>query len=324
MTIPEFAYQQGMDRLAALPPPPDHVERWQADSQRIRSALADQILGGFPPRGPLSIESNTGKGTVSFRITTEEGIRATGEAAARADVGTGTVIIAIPGSKSQPGPSGPDGHAENLPRPWLDLGFATLKITDSRFTPLEVSNVAPVAGVADHNPAEWGLWINRPLLGQWTWDLIRWLDFLDEQARLVRDRGEPHWKPARPYVLHGIGAMSLPAILAGGIDARVAGVHCQDCLVSFVGRPDKPWSGHPMGILAHRILDLADVGQLAALLAPRPFALASAAEPHGEPAVLERIRAAFRFTQQIYELHGAAVRLKLGERTDLRIFAGKA
>ena len=36
--------------------------------------------------------------------------------------------------------------------------------------------------VPDHNAvAEWGLWVGRPLLGQWVWDIIRWLDFLDEE-----------------------------------------------------------------------------------------------------------------------------------------------
>ena len=119
-----------------------------------------------------------------------------------------------------------------------------------------MANIAPVAGVADHNPAEWGLWVSRPLLGQWTWDLIRWLDFLDEQIEPRRriEAGES-WKPARPYVLIGLGAMSLPALLAGGLDARVAGVSCDGCLVSFVGRDARPWSGVPMGLLAPGILD---------------------------------------------------------------------
>jgi dienelactone hydrolase len=323
VTIPEFVHQEGIARLAALPKPPDHKEHWNAEVERLRSALKDRILGGFPPREPLAVKSFVSKESVSFQITTETGIRATGAATVPARAGgvNGTVVIAIPGSKLQP-VAGPP--VMELSRPWHQSGFAALEVTDSRFTPLEVTNVAPVAGVADHNPAEWGLWVNRPLLGQWTWDLIRWLDFLDEQARAVGDRGQEAWTPARPYVLFGFGAMSLPALLAAALDVRVDGVVCEACLVSFVARAGKPWSGHPMGLLAPDILDVGDVGHLAALVAPRPFVLTSAIEPDGEPAEPARIRAAFEFTQSIYRLVGATDRVKIGEFADLRIVAEKS
>src|SRR6516165_329907 len=168
-----------------------------------------------------------------------------------------------------------------------------------------MARTAPVAGVSDHNPAEWGLWLNRPLLGQWTWDLIRWLDFLDERSALPADRGGETWKPERPYVLIGVGAMSLPVLLAGGLDARVAGVSCDGILVSYVGRDARPWTGVPMGLLAPGILELADVGQLAAFLAPRPLVLSRAIEPTGGPASPERIRSAFEFTRLVYRLFKA-------------------
>ena len=94
---------------------------------------------------------------------------------------------------------------------------------------------APVAGVADHNPTEWGLWVNRPLLGQWTWDLIRWLDFLDEQSS-IREAGARTWRPARPYILIGLGAMSLPTVLAGALDRARGRCFVRGILVSYVGR----------------------------------------------------------------------------------------
>jgi hypothetical protein len=326
VTIPAFVHQEGTERLAALPKPPDHKERWNAEAERLRSGLKDRVLGGFPPRVPLAVDSLGSEAGISFRITTEPGIRATGVAIAPARAGAGTAVIVIPGPKTQPSP-GP--NVRELSRPWLERGFATLTVTDSRVTPLEVTNVDPVAGLADHNPAEWGLWINRPLLGQWTWDLIRWLDFLDERprirARISGERGDSDiWKPSRPYVLVGFGSMSLPAILAGGLDPRVYGVACERCLVSYVTRERKPWSGHPMGLVAPNILELGDVSHLASLLAPRPFVLTSAIEPDGDPADCARIRAAFDFTRRIYELMGAAEQLKLGEPADPTIFAGKS
>ncbi len=318
VTIPEFARNEGLERLAALPKPPDHKERWTADAERMRAALRDQILGGFPPRVPLAIESRQDQGKITFRITTENGIRATGEAVVTAQGRAGTALFVSARSTT----AKPDDLAlleQN--RQWNAAEFATLNVTDARITPREVSNVAPVAGVADHNPAEWALWLGRPLLGQWTWDVIRWLDFLDEQSMIRRTQDLGSWKPARPYFVIGRGSMSLPALLAGGLDSRVAGVSCDGCLVSFVGRGALAWSGVPMGLLAPGMLNMADIGQLAALVAPRPLVLPAAIEPEGGLATLERIRSAFDFTRRIYELVGAIDRLRLGKPGDLRALA---
>ena len=97
VTIPEFAYNEGRRRLAALPKAPDHKERWKADAERLRTALRDQVLGGFPARGPLQIESFKGQSGASYRITTETGIRATGEAILPAGRVAGTAVIVAPG-----------------------------------------------------------------------------------------------------------------------------------------------------------------------------------------------------------------------------------
>ena len=218
---------------------------------------------GQAAREPLEIESFTNQGNVSFRITTERGIRATGEANIPPRASAGTAIVVVAGSR---GPQkGAASVAAEIQRSH-SLGFATLTISDSRVTPREVTGVAPVAGVADHNPAEWGLWVGRPLLGQWTWDVIRWLDFLDEQSV---DRGGESWRPRRPYVVIGLGAMSLPALLAGALDSRVGWRFVRRVSREFCrSRNAKPWSGIPMGLLAPGILEVGDVGQLAALLAP--------------------------------------------------------
>jgi dienelactone hydrolase len=321
VTIPEFAFNEGTRRLAALPKAPDHKERWNAEAERLRTGLTNQVLGGFPPRGPLQIEALKSQAGASFRITTETGIRATGDATLPTGRAAGTAIIVAPGSNS---PQTRDGIAKDLSGQWLASGFATFHVSDSRLTSGDMARIAPVAGVADHNPAEWGLWVNRPLLGQWTWDIIRWLDFLDERSAAPPGRGGEMWRPARPYVLIGIGAMSLPVLLAGGLDVRVAGVYCDSALVSFVGRDARPWLGVPMGLLAPGILDLADVGQLAALLAPRPLVLSGAVEPTGGPASLERIRSAFDFTRRVYGLFAAGALLKLGEEADLRTLIEEA
>ena len=177
---------------------------------------------------------------------------------------------------------------------WHQAGYGTLELTDLRGTGRWLANIGPVAGVADHTAAEWGLWVGRPLLGQWVWDIIRWIDLLDELRQNPIKAAKGLATPQRPFVLIGLGAMSLPAILAAALDPRVAGVACSDCLVSFVARGVKPWSGVPMGLIAPNILDVGDVGHLAALVAPRPLVISSGVEPEGGTAgpdrLLRRIR----------------------------------
>ncbi len=170
----------------------------------------------------------------------------------------------------------------------------------------------PVAGVADHTAAEWGLWVGRPLLGQWVWDIIRWIDLLDGLRQNQIKSPKELAMPNRPFILIGLGAMSLPAILAAALDSRVAGVACSDCLVSFVSRGVKPWSGVPMGLIAPNILDVGDVGHLAALVAPRPLVVSSGLEPEGGRAGQDRLRDAFGFTRAVYSLLGASGSLALG------------
>ena len=98
----------------------------------------------------------------------------------------------------------------------------------------------------------------------------------------------------------------------------MAGVVCSDCLVSFVGQKAKPWKGVPMGLVAPDILDVGDVGHLAALVAPRPLVVSGGVEPEGETASSQRLSDAFAFTRGVYRLLGASARLTLGRTVPVR------
>jgi dienelactone hydrolase len=314
VTIPEFAFREGQARLAALPKPPDHPERWHAEAIRLRRMLQDEILGGFPARVPLEIKWSLSE----VAITTERGLRARAHLAAPAGNRRGTAIV------MSPGPVRPENRPEQakvveIDDRWRTAGFARLLLTEPRGTGRDMSDLAPVAGVADHTPAEWGLWVGRPLLGQWVWDVIRWLDFLDElRTSNAAISGSEAKKAVRPYILVGAGPMGLPALIAAALDPRVSGVACSEILVSFVGHSTKPWSGVPMALCAPNILDLGDVAQLAALVAPRALAITSAIEPEGGTARPDRLRQSFAFTRSIYDLLGASDRFHLGRPFDAR------
>jgi dienelactone hydrolase len=316
ISIPEFARREGRARLAALPGPPDHRERWNADASRMRTTLQEQILGGFPSKVPLDACTSTTPAGVRISIATEQGLRSTGQLGAGSSAGNGTAILAAPGPKLATGRIAEELQIERLASTWHDAQCATLLLGDPRATQTGAADVPAVAAVGDHDEAEWGLWVNRPLAAQWAFDIVRWLDFLDEarvsQAKQVAGAGQIR----RPYVLVGVGAMSLPALLAAALDPRVAAVSCAGCLVSFVAAGSKPWSGVPMGLVLPGILDVADVAHVAALIAPRPLVFSSFIEPEGGTPSPERIVREFTFAQSVYKLLGAADRLRLSPPKD--------
>jgi hypothetical protein len=196
-------------------------------------------------------------------------------------------------------------------------GFATLVVPQPRATGTDIPGIGPIADVVDHTPAEWALWVGRPLLGQWVWDIIRWLDLFDHLAAGSTKDLTEFAMPGRPYLVVGVGPMSLPAILAAALDPRIAAVACTECLVSYIAGNETPWRRLPMGLLVPNILELADVGQLAALAAPRPLAISRCVEPSGEPASTERVRRSFAYCEQVYRLIGISQNLKILRKVDL-------
>ncbi len=103
VTIPEFARNEGRERLAALPPAPDHRERWAADSERMRAQLRDRILGGFPPKTPLEYRALVGSKGLELTITTERGIRC-GALAVVGKARNGTLVVVSPGPRPDADP----------------------------------------------------------------------------------------------------------------------------------------------------------------------------------------------------------------------------
>jgi dienelactone hydrolase len=313
MTIPEFALREGRARLAALPPAPDHLERWEADAARMRVELRDRVLGGFPRRVPLLLTRREARDSSGLEITVEPGLRLAGESS-RGRPRRGTLLILEPAVPQRT----PEDVERESQRIHLDgfakAGFLTLAC-GLRATGREKPETPAVAGVADHNEAEWALWIGRPLLGQWVWDAIRWLDALDE---IHSRESELQGVGARPYTLFGRGPMGLVALLAAALDPRVSAVGVEDVLVSFVG--EGPWAKVPMGVIAPNILDVGDVGHLAALVAPKRLVVVGGAEPGGKGASEERLREAFEFTRKVYDVVKAEPQLMVrlqGELPDL-------
>src|SRR5262249_37334021 len=109
--------------------------------------------------------------------------------------------------------------AEAVRRRGCGLVTLDLRATGQHAWPADSIGRAP-----DHNTAEWALWIGRPLIGEWAFDLRRLLDALEHVDKR---------KDARS-VLVGIGAGGLVALTAGATDPRVSAVAAVDTLASYI------------------------------------------------------------------------------------------
>jgi len=299
MTIPEFALREGEARLAALPPAADHRERFEADGLRMRMALRDEILGPFPATVPIELAAGEEREGFErdLEITSEPGLRLKGRflGTIAGRVARGTAVILRP--------EGIAPAADKLIGA-LRTGPAARHVltVDLRAT---VPPGGPVHGVADHNEAEWALWLGRPLLGRWAWDALRWLEALES----IRGKDEP------PPVLVGLGPFALVALMAAGLGGAALRVATAGGPVSFVGAG--PWRNWSLGVIAPNILDVADVGHLASLVAPNRLAIAGGVEPDGSHASKVRMRTAFDATRTVYKALRAEDRLTLTAEADL-------
>jgi dienelactone hydrolase len=310
VTIPAFALREGRARLAALPPPPDHPQRWAADQSRMRLAL-DQTLRIFPKNARAADDPSIPKpapAELDVTCRPEPGLTLRGRLLAPARttaVEKGRVLLVRQ--------EGVAPATDPVVKGLLDAGWRVLT-ADLRATGAGNPNTGVIAGVVDHNEAEWALWVGRPLVGQWVWDALVWLKTLEATA------GAPNspetTAPDSPLGVLGVGPFGLVALLAGALSGpKVSRLGLLGPLLTFVG--EGPWSNLPMGIVAPNMLDVGDIGHLAALAAPRRLVVAGGVEPNGMQATPERLRECFTFTHKVYETLKAPTALTLGAHPEL-------
>lgn len=139
-----------------------------------------------------------------------------------------------------------------------------------------------VGRAPDHNTAEWSLWLGRPLLGQWVYEVRRYLDALEELKHLPQE-----------VVLVGEGPAGLVALCAAATDKRITKVAAVNTLASFV--TDEPYTNQRLGTLAPGILrDVGDVAHLAALCAPKRVVIAGGVNGSGKALTVEELANAYK------------------------------
>lgn len=159
----------------------------------------------------------------------------------------------------------------------------------------------------DHNSAEWSLWLGRPLLGQWTHDVKRLLDYLE----VKKDPKEK--KLPNEVIVIGEGPAGLVALCAAATDNRITKVAAVGSLASFV--TDEPYVGQRLGVMAPGILrDVGDVAHIAALATPKRVVIAGGVSGGGKALTEAQLREVYKPATVAWELLKAKEQLKIVEK----------
>jgi cephalosporin-C deacetylase-like acetyl esterase len=293
MTIPKFAAAEGRRLLAARRVPGD-AEAWRAEATRVRRAFVAKVLGGFPAAGDLQATVGGGDGQ-PLRVTLrpEPGITLTARLSrgARGKPSPLAVLLDLEGAAK--------AAQSRLAKVLHQDGWSVLTV-DLRATGASAWPHDRIGGAPDHNTAQWGLWIGRPLLGQWAWDVRRVLDAVQKLDGKLPER----------IAVVGQGPAGTVALAAAAVETRITHVVAVDSLASYV--TDAPYKNQWLGLMAPGILrEVGDIGQLAALCLPRRVVIAGGVSGDGTRLTADGLRQAFAPAAQVGKLLGVEGALRL-------------
>jgi len=279
----------------------DHKEAWEATAVMLLACLRTEVFGGFPKSSRPDAKT--------FAAVNKDGVQ-TRPVKFEPEKGLPLLFLV----RSKMGVKGPapaclllhlDGKAEALNHPLVaalvEKG-CTIVAPDLRATGEAKPEGGVVHGAPDHNAAEHGVWVGRPLLGQWAFDVRCLLDWMATQ---------PELNPERLSVI-GIGQASVVALCAAATDERVYAIAALDAPATLVTK-EVYAPGTRMGLLAPNLFTVGDVPQLAALAAPRRLLIGGAVTPQGKKLTEKDIKEAYRFTSEVYDLYKAADKLTMLE-----------
>ena len=180
ITLPRFAQEEGRV-LAARHGTPLTPQAWKSASGKARQALLKRVLGDFPPLTPLALEQHrTADGkSRSLTFLSEPGI----SLQVRQELGASNAPIALLLDLDGAAAARTNALAAELRAAGWSLITVDLRATGEGSLASDRIGNAP-----DHNSAEWSLWLGRPLLGQWTWDVRRVLDALLQADRRLASK----------------------------------------------------------------------------------------------------------------------------------------
>lgn len=294
LTLPQFAAREGRQLLAQWKMPTNETD-WKNQAAELRTKLMEKTFGEASerfssltsPTQVTNLESNRDPNVTTFSFDAEpEGqlrLHARWEHPQDKPEKT-TIVLNLEGSEAaQQSPLGQSLHDQKA-------NFVTV---DLRATGASAWPNDRIARAVDHNTAQWAMWIDHPLLGQWTADVFRLIEALNHSPE--RDLGE--------IVVVGQGPAGVVALCAAALEQndQIQHVITQNTLVSYI--TDAPYEGQRVGILAPGIVrDVGDIPHLAAMALKTRVTLQDGVSPTNVPLSAEDLRKAYAVTSQIADL----------------------
>lgn len=209
----------------------------------LRARLVEEVFGGFSDRVPFDATAEDGGRTV--RLRSEEGVWIDLECLNSVDDPDRILIVIGPTSDPIP-----NGAAEK---------GAVLRL-HPRGTGPTLWPAANTVDCEDYLLAQGSIVLGRPMMGQWVWDILRVVEFLESDV------------PKAKVALYGEGAFGWAAMFAALLDERIDEVGAGEVLSSFVwpDRFDDRWG------LVHfipRLAEFGDLPQIAEGIHPRKLTL---------------------------------------------------
>lgn len=297
VTIPRFAAAEGR-QLLAKHVMPSSLDGWKTERAKKLGAL-EAVLGGMPKPTPLKLISNVDptEKTQSLYFESEPGVPVIGERSSNSKPNRVALLLDLDHHVAYQKPT--EGPALSIAKKWESNGWTVVRV-ELRASGKHAPKGDKIGHAPDHNSAEWSLWIGRPLLGQWVWDVRRMLDALAET-----DGSLPN-----EVAVIGIGSTGPVALCAAALDERISHAMTFDSLASYV--TDEPYRGQRLGVMVPGILrEVGDIDQIAALVAPRRVTIEGGVTGGGKPLETESLRERFAFARKVYSLHQADSALRI-------------
>ena len=295
VTIPRFAASEARRLIGQRSAPVDRAS-WEASRTVQRQKLVE-VLGGWPKSAPMQIkvETNPEGTSQSIEFDSEPALRL----AARRDLPEKPGRLAILVDLEQGAEA---AWSSELARQLRDEGWAVAAL-ELRATGRYADPRDKIGNAPDHNTAEWSLWIGRPLLGQWVWDVRRILDAIAEQ-----DGSLPH-----DILAIGRGSAGVVALTAAALDERITRVQSVDSLASYV--TDEPYRGTRLGLMVPGVIkEVGDIADIASLIAPRPVTIRGGTSGAGIKLDLAKLSHEFTRTARVFQLLDVASLLRVQDR----------
>lgn len=297
LTIPRFAGAEAR-RLLEDRKTPDSLDAWKAEKAARLKAL-DAVLGGATPRatkttsGPELTEGET----VTLSFESEPGISLLVKLRGLPEESPPKIkrlAVLLNLEQSSGKTLGSDQAMKLLADGWA-VAVPELRAVGRFTVPGD-----KIGNASDHNSAEWSLWIGRPLLGQWAWDVRRTLDVLS--GRLTKLPPE--------VMLVGNETAGPAALCAAALDERITHAVTINSLASYV--TDEPYRNQRLGLMVPGILrDVGDIPHIAGLIAPRRVTIVGGVTGGGQTIHGDDLRRQFRDTQEIFAKHSVAKRFRV-------------